>query len=266
MTVAALLVGLFVGFFVTNQINRRELESLRAETVRLRSSTLEQNAQNANASNNLGRANTWASTFGDLSDQEIRAAIEKADTEPDDIELQAKLGKSIYLISVETNRVEFLPDVARLLERVRKVKPDDYETLMMLGDAATVIGRTVSYQKTVDEQFARAREYYEQATRAKPDSVEARSRLGLTYFLQMPSQSARAVEEYARALQIDPQHQPTLQNLAAAQIELKQFDEASRTIEQLAQINQQNTALPALRAKLAESRNQPAAKSNQSEK
>lgn len=263
---AALLIGLAVGFFVTNQINRRELETLRAETVRLRALSAE---PNTNAANNSGAAN--ATAFSDLSDEEIRTAIARADAEPDNIDLQAKLGRSIYLVSVETNRLDFLPDITRMLERVRKARPEDFETLMMLGDCQTIEARS-RIEKTptdnpnkrldINRQLARARDYYEQAARLKPDSVEARTRLGLTYFFESPPQAARAIEEYQKALQIDSQHQPTLQNLAAAQIELKQFDEAQRTIEQISRVNAQNTGLPTLRAKLAESRNSPAAKSN----
>jgi predicted Zn-dependent protease len=65
----------------------------------------------------------------------------------------------------------------------------------------------------------------------------------------------RAIAEYRKSLKLDPRHEPTLQNLAAALISAGQTQEAQKIIDQLSGLNPQNSALPNLRAQMALSRN-----------
>jgi Flp pilus assembly protein TadD len=103
--------------------------------------------------------------------------------------------------------------------------------------------------------FVEARKYYLKALEMKPDDVDVRTDLGLTYYFGQPSDPQRAITEYRKSLSLDPRHEPTLQNLASALISTGNREEAEKRIDELQQVNSSNPSLPNLRAQLAQSKN-----------
>lgn len=232
-----LLAGLLIGFFVANRLNRVEVEALRAELSSLR-------ARPTTGVEETSKAKPPASS---LTDEEIRDAIASADARPSDLYLQRNLGLALYRYSSQTPNAFYLADVVRLLKRAYDGNSKDYEAVVALANVLLERGQSADPKYLVE-----ARAYYLKALAIKPEDVETRTALGLTYYLGNPSDPQRAISEYRRSLLIDPHHETTLQNLATALISTGGMDEARKRIEELSGLNPSNPALPGLREQLAQ--------------
>ena len=243
---AGLAAGLVIGFFVTNSLNRGELDRMRGEVARARTA----DAQGTSAEESRPRAGVTGAPAS-LTEEEIRGAIATADARPDDLYLQRNLGLSLFRyagqVAGDAANVFYLEDVVRLLKRSYAANRDDHEVTSALAVTLLNIGQTAD-----PSRMAEAREFYAESLRLKPDDVGARAGLGMTYFLGRPSDPERAISEYRRALAQDPRHELALQNLAAALIAANRRDEAQQRINELQAINPANAALPNLRAQLAQ--------------
>jgi tetratricopeptide (TPR) repeat protein len=241
------VLGFIVGFALANGINGREQEQMRGELTRLRAAA----SKTAEAEPTPGRAAGEDGSLPSLSEEELRNAVAKADASPGDAELQRKAGQGLYIYAMQTGNSALLPDVARILKRAHEADPKDYPITVLAGNAHFLVARGGG-----DEQsLSAARKFYEQALAAKPDDIVVRTSLGLTYFFARPPDSARAVREYRKALEIDPRHEMTLQSLAAALIEMGELAEAEKRLEELESVNKASQELPNLRAQLAQKRN-----------
>jgi tetratricopeptide (TPR) repeat protein len=231
-----------IGFFVANKLNRSEVDGMRAELTRLRAGSSSQAKQASS-----GRGDEAA--VSSLTDDEIRNAIATADARPKDSYLQRNLGLALYRYSTRTPNAFYLEDVVRLLKRAFSSNGKDHEIIAALANALFDIGRSSDAARLNE-----SRAYYLKALEIKPDDVNARTDLGLTYYLQKPSDPQRAIIEYRRSLAIEPRHELTLQNLATALISTGQRDEAAKLIDELGGLNPSNPALPDLRAQLSQSK------------
>lgn len=239
-----LVAGFLIGFAFTNTTNRRERDEMRAELARLRSNTSSTN----NAEER--RAPLNQNSPPRLTDEEIRGALTRADSQPQNVSLQRTLGRGLYLYARETENAHILPEAVRILKRAYELDTRDYETTVLLGNALFDTGQTLD-----PSRFAESRVYYLRALEARPDDVNVRTDLGLSYFYDRPSDPERAIEQYRRSLRINPRHEATLQNLAAALISINSFSEAEEVLQRLQSVNSTNAALTDLRAQLAQSRN-----------
>lgn len=239
--VIGLLAGAIIGFFVANKLNRSEVDGMRAELSRLRAGQLSQVKEK-------GGARDTEAPGGALTDDEIRSAIASADARPDDLYLQRNLGLALYRYSSQTPNAFYLEDIVRLLKRAYRAEARDHEAVIALANVLFDIGQTSDPQR-----FIEARDYYLKALEIKPDDVNARTDLGLTYFLGRPSDPQRAIVEYRRSLSLDPRHELTLQNLATALITTGRRNEAQQRIDELSRLNPAHPALSGLRSQLAQS-------------
>jgi len=239
----SLAIGFFVGFSIANSIGRRERDAARVSMQPQQAQT--ERPQPAASQNQSSQSSDAAPT-----EAEIRDAIARADERAEDTELQRNFGTALYRYASDAGQAQYLPDVARMIKRAYDAHPQDHDLTVMLANVLFDIGQT-----TDRARFREARTYYAKALEMKPDDVSARTDLGLSYYLDEPSDPARAVAEYRKSLVINPRHEQTLQNLATALISMHKFDEAQKRIDELSGINQQNPALPNLRAQLAQGRN-----------
>ena len=239
------LAGLLIGFVFTNTINRRDHDEMRAELERLRAAT----------STRAGEENVGGNSGDDpavprVSDEQLRGAIARADSTPNDLDIQRNLGRNLYFYASYTNDADIFPEAVRLLQRAHEGDPKNYEATLYLAHALLAMART-----TDPNRFEDARLVYQQALRMKPDDPNVHTGLGMTHFFDKPSDPQRAIDEYRQALALDARHEQTLQNLASALIAVGDTTEAQKTIEELKSVNDQNPALPDIEAQLIQSRN-----------
>jgi tetratricopeptide (TPR) repeat protein len=233
-----LLVGLVFGFFAANWISI--------------GSGARANRPNSAQTTPPAKGNPSAADESnpELTEDEVREAIAAADKKPEDADLQRNLGLALYRYAGYTQDVKYLPEVVRFLKRASDADPKDRDLLVGLGNVHFDMG-----QHSDPTQFPAARSYYLRALELKSDDADVRTDLGLTYFFAKPSDPARAIVEYRKSLEIDPKHEATLQNLAAALIATREYAEAEKRIQELQTINSSNPAVPNLRAQLSQSRN-----------
>jgi tetratricopeptide (TPR) repeat protein len=237
---AGLGLGLVVGFLLTNYLNRQELERTRAASA----------AAPQPAPDGPAPAPDDGS-LPNLSDEELRKAVERADAEPSDADLQRKAGQALYLYAMEKQKPSILPDAARILRRAHEADPKDYNTNVLAANASFLLARS----RGDAAQLAEARRLYERALAANPSDVTVRTTLGLTYFYATPPDPRRAVRELRRALELDPRHEMALQSIAAALTEAGEYEEAARRLGELEGVNASNPELANLRAQLEQKRN-----------
>jgi tetratricopeptide (TPR) repeat protein len=252
-----LLLGFVVGFALANGVNRQEQDKLRAELTRVHSGgTSNDSNAGAQKTNAAGAQKPNDAVGGDdsiptLTDEQLKNAVAKADASPTDAELQKKVGQALYVYAWEKGNDSILPEVARILKRAHDLDPRDFKTALMAGDALFLVARSGGDAR----RLADARKLYQDALASKPDDAESRTKLGMTYFYDSPSDPQQAIREYRRALQSDPRQEIALQALAAALVETGSLDEAAKQLDQLEKVNPSNQQLAGLRAQLEQRRN-----------
>lgn len=232
--IIGLLIGFISGFLFANSQNRKQVDELQSEITRLKNLASQNKNQNSD----------------ELSQEEIKSAISKADQNPNDLELQQKVGTYLYQYAASQRDSSYLSDIARILKRAAVGKPKEYELLVTLGNVLLDL-----WQGEKNNQYLLdARVWYQKALEIKSDDTNVRTDLGLTYFFANPAEPEKAIVEFRKSLEIDVKHEPTLQNLIQALIMTKQFDEAQKRIEELRRLNPSNAALSALEEQLSKAK------------
>ncbi len=211
------------GFLLANSLNRAETERMRSE--------IEKSAQKTASQGDL-----------ELTETEIDSKVAEADARPQDLLFQKNLGIALYRYGAMKQDVGTIEKAIKLLERANKLNPNDVDILIALGNAHFDIG----YFNKVNNSLEKARSYYDAAVKIRPQDVELRTDLGLTYFLQQPSDLEKASSEFDRALAINPEHEKTLQFYIQTLAKQNNAAKASELIERLRKANPQNPALPEL--------------------
>ena len=177
-------------------------------------------------------------TNGDLDGNvaKILAAIEKAKSQPQDFEAQMTAADLYYQI----RRFE---EAAKFYEIAAKLRPTDAEPLVKAGNAYFDDAQTAANNgddKTATPKFVLAEKWYLEALQKEPRNIIARTDLGLTFYLRDPPDIERAIKEYKTSLTIDPDHEITLQNLAAAYKASGDQGSYQTTMEKLRKVNPGN--------------------------
>ncbi|MGH9899970.1 MAG: tetratricopeptide repeat protein, partial [Pyrinomonadaceae bacterium] len=247
IAMAGAVIGLVAGFILTNSLNQHEVDNLRTE-LKARSSGLPNQPPNANTGSGGANASQpgSGSPLPTLSDAELRNVLARADNSPNDADLQLEIGRTLYLYAIQARNPAILPDAARLLKRTSDARPKDFDTLVLLGNAYFDIGQTSDATK-----FTEARSYYQKALSIRPDDVDVRTDLGLSYYAGKPSDPVRALAEYRRSLAINSKHVQTLQNMIVALIETGNMQEARQRFDELQAVDPSNPQLEGMRARLS---------------
>lgn len=226
LSIVAVLLSFAGGFLLANSLNRNELSAVRAENENLKraQSEKEQNEED-----------------GNLSVEEIRDRIAEADRSPDNILFQKNLGLALYNYASMKQNSDLLREVSRLVARVHEKNPDDYEAVVALGN----INFDLGFFNRNNENFARAREFYNKALQKKPSDADVRTDLGLTYLLANPPENAAAIAEFEKSLKTNPKNEKTLQAIVEALTNENKRDEAEKYAAQLREINPTNPSLAA---------------------
>jgi len=230
--VLGLVVGLAVGFVGANSMNKTS-PGQAAPANQMAANTSASGVPNLPADHPpLGTSSGNTSSGGGDVDQtkaaqmpQIAAAIDKAKQQPKDYDAQMTAADLYY-------QIERFDDAAVFYEAANKIKPGEVEPMVKAGN---------SYFDA--EKYEAAEKWYVKALEKDPKNINARTDLGLTFFLREPRNIERAIKEYKAALAIEPDHEITLQNLALAYTESGDKENLARTMEKLKSVNPNNPVI-----------------------
>jgi tetratricopeptide (TPR) repeat protein len=220
--VSGITLGFLLGFFIANSVSQNFASTAAPATASARPLGPEE----ASADLPPNHPDIGASASASAAEQ---AATEKAGRAPQDFAAQFEAGKIFY----DSKKYE---QAALYLERALAINPQDVEALTLMGNT-----------KYDSQDYVAAADFYERALAVKPDDPNIRTDFGLTFFLRRPPDPERAIAEYRKSLAIDPKHELSWQNLAAAAVYMKDKPTANEALDKLASINPQNPALGSLR-------------------
>ncbi len=236
LSLIAVLLSFSGGFLLANALNRSEINNLRAENER------NKNVQKDNDSDKSEIA---------LSDEEISQRIAEADQNPTNFAFQKNLGTALYRYATMKQDADLLSEAARILTRVYDNDKKDYDVGVILGNVYFDVG----YYKKDNEKFQNAREFYQKALERKPDDVDVRTDLGLTYFFATPPEFEKAISEFIKSLKENPKHEKTLQALTQALLSQNKLQEAEKYLAKLKEVNQNNPAISDLTLQIEQNKN-----------
>ncbi len=231
--VLGLVVGLVVGFVGANSINKTSPGQVAAPASQMTANASASGIPNLPADHPpLGTSSGSPGGDGGSGDQtkaaqmpQIAAAIEKAKQKPNDYDAQMVAADLYY-------QIERFDDAAVFYEAANKIKPSEVEPMVKAGNAYFD-----------GEKYEPAEKWYLKALEKDPKNINARTDLGLTFFLREPRNIERAIKEYKTALTIDPNHEITLQNLTLAYTENGDKENLARTMEKLKAVNPNNPVI-----------------------
>jgi len=221
--VIGLLLGCIIGFIFANSVNQRGYEPSAPQTATGRNQNLPPDHPQLPSNGVADQGEMPAA---------IAEAIQQARNEPNNFDAQVSAAQLYYRIGRFDEAIEFLL-------KANQIRPDDYATLVRLGDA--------NFEA---EHFETAEKWYTAALTKTPDDADVRTDLGLTFFLRQPPDIERAIKEYRTALERQPKHEKALQNLTVALIKKGDAKEAQTMLAQLEAVNPSNEALSKLRSDL----------------
>jgi tetratricopeptide (TPR) repeat protein len=222
--IVGLLFGLIVGFMFANNINQKSA----LPPAAVPSAMMKQNSNMPEGHPDINGA-VNPTTQPAVPPAEIQAAVDRAKQEPDNFEAQMKAAEINYQAEKYDATIEYL-------KAANKIKPDDYETIVNLGNA--------NFDSGV---YAEAEKWYTSALTKKAEDVNVRTDLGLTFIFRDPPQYDRAIKEFEQVLTTDPNHVQAIQNLTVAYTKKGDAAKAKATADKLEAVDPTNTAIAKLR-------------------
>lgn len=202
-----LIAGFFIGFFVSNDINRNAA----GET------NVPQNHADAPFQKPPTQQLNGVKEPNGAAQPDITATLEKAKKEPENFDAQMKAGAMYEKIQRADKASEFFNAAAAL-------KPTEYEKIVQLGNAFFDV-----------REFEKAANFYNQALEKKPEDISVRTDFGITFVERQNPDYDRAIKEFQTSLQTNPKHEPTLYNLAIAFYKKGDAENAQKYLAQLEQ-------------------------------
>ena len=220
--IIGLLAGLIIGFMFANSVNQRSGLPTAPPGSAMMAANTSLPPGHPDVPGGLPQQST-------ASAPEVQAAIDRAKKEPDNFEAQMKAAE-LY------NQIQRFDGAVEFLTRANQLKPNDYNVTVQLGNS-----------NFDADKYDEAEKWYTRALTIKSDDVDVRTDLGLTFILRDPPNFDRAIQEFKRSLESDPNHIQTLQNLTVAYTKKGDAEKAKSTLARLEQLDPSNSAISKLR-------------------
>ncbi len=228
-SVAGVVLGFFIGFFIANTGENQPVSTM----ARGSSSARPLDPAQAGAPLPPGHPNlSDGSSNAAVSSAQAQAAMDAADRNSQDFPAQMKAAATFY-------QLESFDKAELYLTRALALKPND-------PDALTGMGHT-KYDRG---DFIGAATYYEKLLAQRPGDADLLADLGSTYARRQPPNYDRAIAEYRKALEINPKHEQSLARLADVSLSKGDKATAKAAIDKLAAINPSSSVLSTLRSNL----------------
>ncbi len=217
--IVGLLLGFIVGFMFANNVNQKATLPMQA--------AMKQNPNMPEGHPDINGMNQMSA-----SSPQIQEAVEKAQKEPENFEAQVKAAEMNYQIEAYDKSIEYL-------KQANKIKPDDYPTVVNIGNAYFDSGN-----------YAEAEKWYSSALEKKTDDENVRTDLGLTFIFRDPPNYDRAIKEFETVLAKNINHPQALQNLTVAYTKKGNAAKATETVNKLVEVDPTNAAVAKLREEI----------------
>ena len=227
--VVGLLVGMAIGYWATNSLNRNYANATNSGNNEANTADLPPGHPPTGAT---GATGGTSNAPADGPQADVMAVIQQAKNEPSNFDAQMKAAALFEQIQRYDQALEFY-------QKAQKAKPNDFGVLVALGNTSFDLQR-----------FPEAERWYKEALKLKPDDVSVRTDLGLSYYLREPKETDKAIAEYRAALGYNPRHEQALQNLVTALLAKGDKTAARSYVQQLEQVNPGNQSLAQFRAQL----------------
>jgi tetratricopeptide (TPR) repeat protein len=220
--IVGLIVGLVIGFFVANSINRNAIsETEVASTSPDTTSVLDHGVKDAPVTQPKGA----------LAD--VQTKLDKANNEPTNFAAQMQAG-DMY------SQIEKFDEAIKFYEKGVALNPNNLQANLVLANALFDL-----------KQFENAEKYYTKALMIDPKNIDARTDLGTTLVERANPDFERAVKEFQKSLEADPKHEPTLYNLAVVYARKGDAENAQKMLAQLESVNPASQYVGKLKQTLA---------------
>jgi len=233
-SLAGLLLGCVLGFFIANAGGRqRSASNMTASNQPSSTGSLSHSSESGQLPpghpniNNTGNANSASALTA-----QSQAAMDEADRNPQDFTAQIRAAAIFFQLGSFDKATLYL-------NRSLALQPDN-------PDALTGMGQT----KYETGDYAAAATYFEKVLAKNPNDADLHADLANTYAKRTPPDYERALAEYRKALEIDPQNEGALEGLAGTALRKGDKTTARDAVDKLAAVNPSNAALPSLRSQL----------------
>lgn len=216
--IVGLLLGLIIGFMFANNVNQKMMTQAAPNAAMKQNPNMPEGHPDINGANQMN-----------ASAPQVQAAIEKAAQEPNNFEAQIKAAEVNYQIEAYDKAIEYL-------KHANKLKPEDYPTIVNLGNTYFDSGN-----------YAEAEKWYASALEKKADDENVRTDLGLTFIFRDPPNYDRAIKEFEQVLAKNINHPQALQNLTVAYTKKGNVAKAKETVDKLESVDPTNAAVAKLR-------------------
>lgn len=206
--IAGLIIGLVIGFFVTNSINRNSVsETETASNKGDTTSVLDHGAKDSPVTQPAGA----------LAD--VQTKLDKANNEPTNFAAQMQAGDMYSQIGKFEEAIKFY-------EKGVLLNPNNLQANLVLANAFFDA-----------KQFENAEKYYAKVVAIDPKNTDARTDLATTLVERANPDFDRAVKEFQKSLEENPKHEPTLYNLAVVYSRKGDAENAQKMLAQLESVN-----------------------------
>ena len=229
-----LLIGLVIGFWIANAVNRNFSPPL----VNQNPISLQQ----TKAPENSGEK---------LSLDEIKAAFAAAENRKEDAVFQKNLGLALTRYVKVQNDSSFLSELITLLERANRLSNEkDTDVLTALGEVYFIQAQ----EKSEARLYEKSRNLYQRAIRLNPDNADIKTAYASTFLFSKPANPEAAITELNSILKQNPNNEDALQLLILALNQSDKIEIAEQKLSELKKINSSNPAIPNLEAQLIQNK------------